>query len=193
VLVARAAAARPLLASRRGQVGAADAEVSRSRGGFWPVLGLEGIYQRNSTELTGPSGFFGDPSRQYVALARVTLAWNLFQGRETLAAEQRARVQALRARVEAAQAEQLVSAEIARARAQLVALSRSASLAQDALAAAEQGLRLARERLDAGAASQLEVRDATLKLAEAKLALVSAVVDHAVARADLNRAVGGTL
>lgn len=193
VLLSRARKARPLLAAREESVAAAEHEVSRSRGGFWPVLGVEGTYQRQSTELVGSSGVFGDPTRQYLALARLTLTWNLFQGRETLAAEQRAGVQARRARAEAAQAEQQVSVEIARARSSVVALARTVSLAQDNLTAAEQGLALARDRLDAGAASQLEVRDATLKLAEAKLALVSGLVDHAVARADLKRALGGAL
>jgi len=193
VLWARARSSRPLLFARQGSAQAADLEVARSRAGFWPILGAEAAYQRQSTALSGATGILGDPSRQYTALARLTVTWNLFQGRETLAGEQRARVEAARARVELAQAEQLVSSEIARGRAQVLALARSAKLAQDALGAAEAGLELARERLDAGAASQLEVRDATLKLAEAKLALVSAIVDHAVARADLNRALGGTL
>jgi len=193
LLAARARRGRPLLFAREGQVGAADAEVSRARGGFWPVLGVEASHLRQASDWTGDFGFLGDLSRQTTTTARLTLTWSLFQGRETLAAEQRARVQAVRARVESAQAEQLVSAEITRARAQVVALARSAALAQDSLAAAEQGLRLARERLEAGAASQLEVRDATVKLAEAKAALVTTLVDHAVARADLNRAVGGTL
>jgi len=193
VLWTRAQASRPLLAARQGSLQAAGLEVSRARGAFWPILGAEGLYQRQSTALAGNAGLIGDPSRQYTALARLTLTWNLFQGRETLAAEQRARVQAVRAQVDLAQAGQQVSSEVARGRAQVVALARSARLAQDALGAAEEGLKLARERLDAGAASQLEVRDAALKLAEAKLALVSAVVDHAVARADLNRALGGTL
>jgi outer membrane protein TolC len=192
-LVARAGAGRPLLAARRGAVAAADLDAGRARGGYWPVLGLEGIYQRQSTDLTGRGGVLGDLSRQYTALARVTFTWNLFQGRETLSAEQRAAVQARRARVESEQAGHQVAAEIARARAAAVALSRAAALAQDNQVAAEQGLALARERLEAGAATQLEVRDATVKLAEAKLALVAALVDHAVARADLNRAVGGTL
>jgi outer membrane protein TolC len=193
VLWTRARASRPLLASRQGSLQAAGLEVSRARGAFWPILGAEGAVVRQATDLGGDFGFFGPASRQNVATARLTLSWNLFQGRETLAAEQRARVQAVRARVDLSQAEQLVSSEVARGRAQVVALARSARLAQDALGAAEEGLKLARERLDAGAASQLEVRDAALKLAEAKLALVSAVVDHAVARADLNRALGGTL
>ena len=67
------------------------------------------------------------------------------------------------------------------------------SLNAENLGAAEQGLSLARQRLEAGLASQLEVRDATLKLTQAELSLVQARIDHAVAAADLNRAVGGAL
>lgn len=193
VLMARARQARPLLAARRGSIEAAEAQAAQARGAWWPVLGVLGSYSRQSSNLAGSRGVLGDLSYQYVALAQVTLTWNLFQGRQTLAAEQKADVQARRARVDAAQAEQLVSSEIARARTAVITLARSAALAQDALQSAEQGLKLARERLEAGAASQLEVRDATQKLAEAQLALTSSLVDHAVARADLNRAVGGSL
>ena len=192
-LVDRARKARPLVAARQSVVSAADLQVSQARGGFWPLLGIQGSYQRSGPYFAGSYGVLGPLSREYVAAGQVTVAWSLFQGRETLAAEQKAEVQARRARVEAEQALQLVSAEVARARSAVLTLSRSAALAQDSLASAQQGLQLARERLDAGVASQLEVRDATQKLAEAQLALVSALVDHAVARADLNRAVGGTL
>ena len=192
-LLERARRNRPLLSAKGSAAAAADLQIAQARGGFWPVLGVQGIYQRSSPELAGSYGVLGEPSRQYVATAQVTLAWNLFQGRETLAAEQRAEILARRARVEAAQAEQAVSSEVARARENAVTLYRSSALAQDNLVAADQGLALARERLEAGVASQLEVRDATQKLAEAKLGLVSALVDHAVARADLNRALGGSL
>ena len=58
---------------------------------------------------------------------------------------------------------------------------------------AEQGLALARERLDAGLSTQLELRDASLKLTQAELALVEARIDHAVAIADLARAAGGPI
>ncbi len=192
-LMARARQARPLIAARQGSIEAAEALAAQARGAWWPVLGLLGSYGRQGADLGGSRGVFGDLSYQYVAQAQVTLTWNLYQGGQTLAAQQKADVQAWRARVDAAQAEQLVSSEIARARAAVITLARSAALAQDALQSAEQGLKLARERLEAGAASQLEVRDATQKLAEAQLALTSSLVDHAVARADLNRAVGGSL
>ncbi len=193
VLLDRARRARPLLQARSALVGTADLDVKVARGGYWPVLFLEGTYLRQSTVLGGAGGVYGDLSQQYTGLARLVVQWNLFSGRQTAAAEQRAEVAARRARVEAEQAEQQVSAEIARARSAVVALARSAALSRENLAAAESGLRLARERLDAGAASQLEVRDAALKLARAKLDLLSARIDHAVAVADLNRAVGGTL
>ena len=74
-----------------------------------------------------------------------------------------------------------------------MSLAGSLALEQEVLDAAEKGLKFARERLEAGIGSQLEVRDAALKLAQAKLAFVSTVVDLTVARADLNRSVGGSL
>jgi outer membrane protein TolC len=192
-LLALARERRPLLFARAASVSAADQQGAQARGAFWPVLGLQGTYARDSRDLAGSYGVVGPLGNQYTATAQVTLAWNLFAGRETLAAARKAELGAERARVEASQAGQQVAAEVARAREAVVTLARSSSLAQDNLAAADQGLSLARERLEAGVASQLEVRDATQKLAEAKLALVSALVDHAVARADLARAVGGTL
>jgi len=192
-LLDRARRARPLLQARSALVGTADLDVKVAHGGWWPVLFLEGTYLRQGTSLRGAGGVYDDLSRQYSGLARLVVQWNLFSGRQTAAAERRAEVAAHRARLQAEQAEQQVSAEIARARSAVVALARSAALSRENLSAAESGLRLARERLDAGAASQLEVRDAALKLAQAKLDLLSARIDHAVAVADLNRAVGGTL
>lgn len=184
---------RPVLAARAAGIDAADQQAAQARGAYWPVVGLQGTYQRAGPELTGAYGVLDANSHQYQATGQVTLSWNLFQGRETMAAARKAELQAERARVESAQTDQQVSAEVVRAREAVVTLARSSAIAHDNLAAADQGLRLARERLEAGVASQLEVRDATQKLAEAKLALVSALVDHAVARADLARAVGGAL
>jgi outer membrane protein TolC len=75
----------------------------------------------------------------------------------------------------------------------VAAQARQVALSTDNFAAAEQSLALARQRLEAGLASQLEVRDASLKFTQAELSLVQARIDHAVATADLARAVGGAL
>jgi outer membrane protein len=191
LLVARRS--RPLLAAQADAVRASQIGEDLARGAFYPIVAGQATYNRSGPALAGRDGVYGDPSRQYAASAGVVIQWNLFNGRQTLADAQRAAIATRRARAQAAQAGQQVAAEIARARANIVALSRQAGIAAENLAIADQGVALAKERLGAGAASQLEVRDASLKLTQAQLQLVEARVDHAVARADLRRAVGGSL
>jgi outer membrane protein len=172
---------------------AGDLEVARARGGYWPVVGLQARYDKSTPDLGGAFGLFGNPSRQYVVTTQVTLAWNLFAGGSTRAGIERAEVEARRAWALLDQQEQLVAAEVTVAREQLASLVEIAATVQENLEAAGGALRYARERLDAGVGSQLEVRDAIVKLADARLTWVSTVVDLVVARADLNRAVGGGL
>ncbi len=192
-LAERARRARPLLASQAEEVRAAELGQDVARGAWFPTLGAQASYKRQGPALSGSDGVYGDPSRQYVASAQLVVQWNLFNGRQTQADEQRAALATRRARAQAVQARQQVAGEIARARSSLVALGRAAELAAENLGAAEQGVALARDRLEAGVASQLEVRDASLKLTQAKLNLLQARVDQVVALADLNRAVGGNL
>lgn len=192
-LLTEARKRRPVLAARKLSGEASDKEIARARGAYWPVLGVQASYGKESTDVGGHFGLFGALSAQYIATAQFTVAWNLFEGGATRANVQRAEVEARRAWTLLEQEEQTVSAEVTSAREQVAALTDTAATVQENLAAADAGLRLARERLDAGVASQLEVRDATLKLSEARLQWVSTVVDLVVARADLNRAVGGSL
>ncbi|HZY04841.1 MAG TPA: TolC family protein [Anaeromyxobacteraceae bacterium] len=181
---------RPLLRSQRDLVTAAEADVRAARGGYWPALSLVLGYDRVSPFL---AGLYGSLAQQYTGSVFLTVSWNLFDGLRTTGGVDRAAALAVRTRAGAEQAEQQVSGEIATARDQGVLLGRTVTLAVDNLAVAEQGLKLARDRLDQGAATQLEVRDAELKLTQARLALIGARIDEAIARADLNRATGGAL
>jgi outer membrane protein len=192
-LLTEARRRRPALAARRLSGEAGDQEIARARGAFWPVLGVQASYGKAAPDLGGRFGLFGALSAQYVATAQLTLAWNLFEGGATRANLQRAGVEARRAWTLLEQEEQTVAAEVTVAREQVAALTDTAATVQENVATAEAGLRFARERLDAGVASQLEVRDATVKLSDARLQWVSTVVDLVVARADLNRAIGGSL
>jgi len=192
-LLSKALKARPLLAAEKFSAQAAELEVSRAQGAYWPIVGLQASYTKQTPEPFTASGLFGDPGKQYTAVGLVTLSWNLYAGGATRAGVERAEAQARRARALQEQAQQTISSEVTSTREQVVALAASVSTAQEILDAADKGLRFARDKLEAGVASQLEVRDATLKLAQAKLTLVSTVVDLVVARADLNRAVGGSL
>jgi outer membrane protein TolC len=182
-----------VLAADAQRVEAAEQDVRAAKGGYWPSITAYAAYARQSPWLTGTYGVYGDISLQYGVTAGINLTWNLFEGRATSAAVQRAAVSEQRVKLQQEQALQQVSSEIARARAAYVTLSRSADLAADSLRAAEENLRLAEKRFDAGTATQLEIRDALLKLTQSQLALLQARVDAVIARADLNRSVGGTL
>jgi outer membrane protein TolC len=182
---------RPVLAAQAALVAAADAGASAARGGWFPRVSAEATYARQSAELASYEGAYGDPSRAYAAVTQLVLSWNLFEGRRTTAASRRADAAAQRARANHDRTGALVAKELADARVTAVTLARKVALATDTVAVASQGLALARERLDAGLANQLEVRDASLKLTQAELSLVEARIDHVVARADLARAAGG--
>jgi outer membrane protein len=196
VLMARAQERRPSLAAAKAQVEAAEASLSAARFGYWPTLGAQANYSRSARyafRTSGADGTFGDPGRNYSASIGLVLSWNLFAGRSTEASVARAEASAEKVRASAGKNSDAVAREVTSARQTVVALATQVTLATDNLTAAEQSLSLARQRLEAGLASQLEVRDASLKLTQAELSLVQARIDHAVATADLARAVGGAI
>jgi outer membrane protein TolC len=182
---------RPAIAAQKALVAAADAAASGARGRWFPTVSAQGSYAKQGASFASTEGVYGDPSRAYYALAQLVLTWNLFEGRRTVAAERRADASLLRARADQERTDALVAKELADARAAVVSLARQVALATDAATVASQGLGVARDRLEAGLANQLEVRDASLKVTQAELSLVQARIDHAVARADLARAAGG--
>jgi outer membrane protein len=192
-LLAAARERRPALAAQTELIAAASAAAGGARAGYLPTLSAQATYGRSGYAVGAPESVFGDPSRAYSATAQLVLSWNLFEGRRTVADARRADAQLRRARASEEKTAALVTQEIADARSALVSFSLQVRIAAEGLALAEQGLVLARERLEAGLANQLEVRDASLKQTQAELSLVQARIDEAVARADLARAAGGPI
>jgi len=192
-LLARAHDARPARARELERARVAELGVTMARADYFPALGVSVGYTRESPDLAGGTGVYGSLARQYVLGGQLYVKWNLFDGLATTSASEVALAEAERARLTTTQTEQTIAAEVVRARESLIAQAQAAIYAGENLASAETSVRLARERFDAGAATQLEVRDAQLKLTQARLALVSTRSDCAVAFAELNRAVGGGL
>ncbi len=192
-LLATARERRPGLAAAAAQVEAAGAALSAANAEYWPTLGAQATYSRSGRGATGVGGVYDDPSRNHVGYVGLVLNWNLFAGRSTEANAARAQAGSDKAKASAARTLDAAAGEVSGARHAVAALTRQVSLSAENLGAAEQGLALARQRLEAGLASQLEVRDAALKLTQAELSLLEARIDHALAAADLNRAVGGAL
>ncbi|HET6437857.1 MAG TPA: TolC family protein [Anaeromyxobacter sp.] len=192
-LLARARERRPALAVEEARVAAARAGVGLARSGEYPTLLLQATYSRSGMRLGGRDGVYGDPSRAYNATGQLVLSWNLFQGFGTAAQVTKAEAGLKKAEALAQASSETVAVEVENARSAVVSLSRQERLARENLQVARDALRLATERFNAGLATQLEERDASLKLAQAELTLVESRIDHTVARADLVRAVGGTL
>jgi outer membrane protein len=192
-LLARARERRPGLLADRAFVEAAETGVSSARAGYYPSLQAVAGYSRAGSQLGGAGGVWSDPSRDYTGTARVVLSWNLFEGGFTRSQVSRARATLLGTEATRARNDQLVAREIAAARSAVVALGLEVRLATDGLAIARDALALATQRFEAGLASQIEIRDANLKVTQAELTLVQTRIDHAVATADLARAVGGAL
>jgi len=192
-LLARARARRPALAAQRALVAASQAGVGTAQAGWLPSLSAQASYTREGATFAGGGGVYADPSRDYTATAQLILTWNLFAGRSTEAGVQHAEATLARARANEGKVDQSILKEVADARARATTLAREVALSAQSVEVARQALALAGERLQAGLASQLELRDASLKLTQAELSLAQTRIDHAVAVADLARAVGGVL
>lgn len=184
---------RPSLAAAQARLDAAKAGVSAAWGGYLPTVDASVTYGRAYPTFRGDYGVAGKLENTYGASAGVTATWNLFEGRRTQASVQRAESQARRAQAGLEIAGLDVARQISDAHSIATSRSVQVGLAADNLSTAQQALALARDRLDAGLATQLEVREASLNLTRAELSLVEARIDHAVAIADLARASGGPL
>lgn len=184
---------RPLLAADAQRIRAAQEDVTVARAGYWPNVSASANYNRQGPYIAGPQGVYGDPTGQFVATFGVAVNWNLFEGRATSAAVQRANLVEERVRLQSEGNLLQVTSEIARSSSGYRTLSASASLAEENLKSAKESLRLAQTRFEAGVATQVEIRDALLALTRAELSLLTARIDAIIARADLNRAVGGAL
>jgi len=184
---------RPVLSADEQRIQAAAQEVRAAHAGYYPNVSAQASYTRQGPYIAGAQGVYGDPTGQYVANFGIVVNWNLFEGRTTSANVQRANLTEERTRLQAEQAFLQVTSEVARSRVGYQTLSNSATLAEDNLKAARESLLLAERRFEAGAATQIEIRDALLDLTRAQLTLLAARIDAIIARADLNRAVGGAL
>ena len=184
---------RPLLGADEQKVVAASEAIRAAQAGYYPSVSAQANYNRQGPYIAGTQGVYGDPTGQFVANFGISVNWNLFEGRTTSANVQRANLNEERARLVSEQNLLQVTSEIARSRVGYQTLSASALLAEENFKSARESLLLAERRYDAGAGTQVEVRDALLNLTRAELTLLQARIDAIIARADLNRAVGGAL
>ena len=159
-----------------------------ARGDYWPSVGLFAQLNRGTQSF---ATFHDRPDLNSQASAGVNISWNIFGGFATDANARKADVQTLIAENDLASARRNVASDVDKAVAQLVTARAQARVAQQSELTAKEGLRLARTRQEVGVGTQLEVRDAELKLTQAQLSVVGSLVDGREAEAALRRAQGG--
>ena len=158
-------------------------------GDYWPKISLQAQYARSTTRFD--PDFTSRLDRNAQLLGQVVLSWNLFQGLATKAAVEKADLQVALSENDLANGQRTVASDVQKAVAQLATAGAQARVAQQGLGTAQEGLRLARTRQEVGVGTQLEVRDAELKLTQAQLSVVGSLVDGREAEAALRRAQGG--
>lgn len=184
-LVRRALEGRPELVEHRARVDMALAAIEIARAGGRPFVALSG----------GPS--YGNPGGSSVTTTgwAVTLSATvpLFDGGVTAqrVREAEARVEQLR-EVEA-QIRQGIELDVRRALLNFSSAAEELTAADKAVELAQEGLRIANVRFAAGVSTNLEVVTAQASLSQAEGNRIQALFNVNLARAQLERAVGGAV
>jgi TolC family type I secretion outer membrane protein len=122
--------------------------------------------------------------------AGAQMSWNIFDGRLTKGKVQEAEALYEKSRTDVDDTGRQVELEVRTAYSNFIEAREVLESQKKVQEEAEEALRLARARSDAGTGTQLDVLDAQTSLTEARTTQVQALHDYAVARAHLERAIG---
>lgn len=187
-LVQKALSSRPAIKAFALFVESQRKTLAASRGDYYPVVSLNGSFQRQSRDF---SDVTASPEKVSQLSGSVNLSWNLFQGFATDAAVRRQEYQVALSENDLMNGRRGVASDVERAVAQLAGARAQAGVAAQAVVTSKDGLLFARARQQVGLGTQLEVRDAELKLTQSELSRVNALIDGRESEAALRRAVGG--
>ncbi len=181
---------RPELRQAQARLDGARAQVSGARARYLPDLTVNG-----TAGYTGDDAFIATDGVAGVGFSEfwaVTgqLSWNLFEGffTQNRVKETRALVETARANYETIELQ--VRLEVEQAYIAVVEAAERFGATEKAIESAQENLRLAQGRYDAGVGTILELTEAQLSLTNAEADSVRAVTDYRVGLAVLDRVVG---
>jgi outer membrane protein len=180
-LLPEAWAARPDLAALEERIRAQRAIVSSQRAGYWPSIGVGAGINEVGTSLD-------DLGTNWVAGANLT--WPLFQGGATRAAVAEAEANVVALESDRERLAQAVRFEREQSLAAIETAMATRAAAEETVASAQEQLRLAEGRYEAGLGSLLELSDAEIALQRAEASRVQAGYDLGAARAQLIERLG---
>ena len=138
----------------------------------------------------GEEGFFSDAYWQPAVSVGLRLNWNLFNGFQTRRRVQQDQLAVEQAEVQLEQAEEFARFEVQQALRTITSAQRRIAAQDQNLQTADLAYRFTDERLGAGVAQPIELREASDQLDQARLAYLQAVRDLLVAQSELQRVTG---
>jgi outer membrane protein TolC len=186
--IAQAREHRPEMGALKKAVGLRDEAIILARAGYKPSVQLVGGYGSRS------STFDTDLTRDVSGWsAGAQMSWDIFDGLLTKGKVDEARARLQKARVDLDDTGRKIELEVRTAHSYFVEAKEVLESQKKVGEQADEALRLARARSEAGTGTQLDVLNAQTALTEARTIRIQALHDFAVARARLERAIGQTI
>ena len=164
---------------------AAQENVSAARGTYWPSLGLGAGYQVKKSVLSNDLDATLDGWS-----VRAQGSWAVFDGLATAGRVAQARSLAEQSKLTTARLQLDVDVEVRRAFSTWQEAEELVTSSRAVVGEAEESVRLAQARFDAGTATQLDVLQSQVALTEARTNELQALYNHTIAVASLRRAMG---
>jgi outer membrane protein len=180
--LAQASKSRPELASARIELSATQHRSQSRTFDLLPELNLEAGY----THITGQ--IFAPPSAAFVGLR---LDWNIFAWGQDWYSHRAFQAQAVAAEFDTENLRRQVGLDVSAKLSQAHAAGVAVEVAQTAIASAEEAYRVTDALVKAGSATTTDLLDAQAALTQARLNLVRAKYEQAIARVAVQRSVGG--
>jgi outer membrane protein TolC len=176
---------RPLLKAQKNSIDASKEQITVAAAGYKPRLEAGVGYEIRNSRLTTNLGY--ETNGWFLG---VNGSWNFFDGLATKGRLDQARAQLESAKVTYADTIRQVDLEVQTAYAGVDQAKELIASQVKVVEQADETLRLARERLNAGAGTQLDVLAAQVALTQARTTQKQALSDYNVAIAEFDRAVG---
>jgi outer membrane protein TolC len=183
--LAQARVRRPELGALRTEVSLQKEKVIMAKSGYKPSVGVFGGYGAHNSEFT--DDFYRDVAGP---MAGVTMSWDIFDGLSTRGKVIEARARESRAGVNLDDTTRRVEQQVRTSYSSFIEAREVLASQLKVVEQADETVRLADSRYDAGSGTQLDVLDAQTSLTEARTTQIEAARNYLVARARLERAIG---
>lgn len=186
-LVTMAMQKRPDLLAMQSRVQAAEAGVTAAKGGWWPQIGLTANY------------YYNRPNQRYLPAkdefkgtweVGVGMQFDIWNWGATLFQTEQAQSQLHQSEYALAQMKDNATLEVKRYKLGVERAAKRIDVASEAIGQAEENSRSTNEKYKNGLATSTDLLDASVALLQARTSYTGALVEHEIAVARLNKALG---